>query len=328
MSLTLQNFFHKPRITILADKPNWAYDICAQQLVKHLHNDFSITIKYVREKPILEENMFDLLHVCFWGEKYHTQFNIPPNKIVKEISSHRWQYDRQYGPCSAKKFVKKFLQDACFFCATSLRLYNLLVPFIPNIHHVANGIDTKKFFASDNFPMGEIRLGWAGNCNDPIKGIKKILYPASKGYNLELADGSLSYDKIATFYQCKDLYIVTSKHEGEPLPLIEAMACGCFPVCYDVGIVPELIEHKKNGYIVTEYTIEKFRKAFKWCENNLKYIRSQRKVISEELHKKRNWELCSQTYKSLWFYALNNINNHKIYDNNMNLVKKIFRYFT
>lgn len=325
--MIVQNSSGKPRITILADKPNWAYDICAQQLVKHLHNDFSITIKYVREKPILEENMFDLLHVCFWGEKYHTQFNIPPNKIVKEISSHRWQYDRQYGPCSAKYFVKKFLQDASFFCTTSLRLYNLLVPFIPNIHHVANGIDTKKFFVSDNPSLGEMRLGWAGNSKDPVKGIEKILCPASKEYNLELADGTLSYDKIATFYQYKDLYVVASEHEGTPLPLIEAMACGCFPVCCDVGIVPEIIQHKRNGYIVTKRTIKNFKYAFLWCENNLEYIRSQRKIISEEIHKKRNWELCSQTYKNLWFYALDNINNKKNYNKNITLLKKIFHYF-
>ena len=39
------------------------------------------------------------------------------------------------------------------------------------------------------------------------------------------------------FFRKIDVYTVASRHEGEPLTLIEAMGAGCFPVCSDVGIV-------------------------------------------------------------------------------------------
>lgn len=329
----LEKFSRKPRITILADRPGWAYDICAQQLSKILRNDFDITVKYVCQNPTLDSHDFDLIHVCFWGEKYHTQFNIPKNKILKEISSHRWQYDKNFGPCAPQEFPKTFLDDASFFCATSLCLHNLLSPFIPNLFHVINGIERSQFFPIDIIPQGKMRIGWAGNSKDPVKCVDTIIRPAAADFDIEFAEGTLPHTKIAAFYQAKDIYTVASEHEGTPLPLIEAMACGCFPVCCNVGIVPEIIEHKINGYIVTEHTVEAFRNAFEWCANNIEYIRSQRKNISQKIHSIRNWEACSQTYKEFWLYALKEIyfpifrNDDLTADTNLSLFKQFCSVF-
>ncbi len=50
--------------------------------------------------------------------------------------------------------------------------------------------------------------------------------------------------------QFGSIFLLTSRYEGFSLSLIEAMSQGLVPVVYSVGIVPEIIEDGKNGYVV------------------------------------------------------------------------------
>jgi hypothetical protein len=46
------------------------------------------------------------------------------------------------------------------------------------------------------------------------------------------------------------LYVSPSSHDGTPNSLLEAMACGCFPVVGDIESLREWIEHGVNGLLV------------------------------------------------------------------------------
>lgn len=301
-----RKYNRKPRIGILVDRPGWAYDIIANKIKEELSDQFNIKIYYVSLKDKLNENDFDLLHVCFWGEKYHTKFNISPQKIVKEISSHRWQYDEIYGKLPPADFKIKYLQDASFWAVTSERLKNILIPYIPSIRHIKNGFDPSTFYPPSNAPTGEISLMWAGNARDPIKGISDILIPAARNYNLYIAKGDIPHHCLAEQYRKNDIIVICSQHEAGPLPLLEGMACGCFPVCCDVGIVPEVIRHKQNGYIVSKRSPEAFREAFQWCDSHLAEIRNNRFQIAHSI-KDRMWKKCASTYAVFWNDVLRKI---------------------
>lgn len=299
-----EKFLHTPRVTIVVDTPDWAFDISIQQVIKYLEHYFDITVKYVVDSPHLDEKNFDLLHICFWGEQIYKKFSIPAHKIVKEVSSHRWQFDDRYGTLTPEQFVEGYFQDAQFAVATSVRLMETLSPFLPYLWHIENGVDTKVFFCSAAVPSGDMRIAWVGNATDPVKGVHDILLPAANTYNLTLADGFLPHGDLPQLYRSADVIAICSAHEGEPLPLIEAMACGCFPVCCDVGIVPELVRHKQNGFIVSERTTEAFAAAFAWCKEHLHGIRSKRDSIAEEVAAKRDWAQCAGSYKAAWEKAL------------------------
>lgn len=47
-----------------------------------------------------------------------------------------------------------------------------------------------------------------------------------------------------------DLLLITSKHEGLPYVLIEAMSRGLIVISYKVGEIPNIIENGKNGFLV------------------------------------------------------------------------------
>ncbi|MBV8895738.1 MAG: glycosyltransferase [Acidobacteriaceae bacterium] len=55
--------------------------------------------------------------------------------------------------------------------------------------------------------------------------------------------------KVAPWLRTIDIYINSSWSESFPNALLEAMACGCFPIGSNVGGIPELISHGKNGLL-------------------------------------------------------------------------------
>jgi glycosyltransferase involved in cell wall biosynthesis/protein-tyrosine-phosphatase len=53
------------------------------------------------------------------------------------------------------------------------------------------------------------------------------------------------------YYRSLDLYLNTSRHEGLPLSVVEAMACGVPVVSAAVGGIPEVVADGEHGFLVT-----------------------------------------------------------------------------
>lgn len=50
-----------------------------------------------------------------------------------------------------------------------------------------------------------------------------------------------------------DVFLMNSRLEGGPLPLLETMGLGMWPICTPTGMAPELVQHGRNGYLVSGY---------------------------------------------------------------------------
>ena len=58
------------------------------------------------------------------------------------------------------------------------------------------------------------------------------------------------YEEMPNFYSKGDILVVTSESEGNPMPVIESMHSGRPVISTDVGIVPEIVNHGRNGWII------------------------------------------------------------------------------
>ncbi|MDO8482927.1 MAG: glycosyltransferase [bacterium] len=54
---------------------------------------------------------------------------------------------------------------------------------------------------------------------------------------------------LISYYKTANLFLQTSLYEGFGLALLEAVACGCPSVSSDVGIAPELLNHKGHSFV-------------------------------------------------------------------------------
>lgn len=70
--------------------------------------------------------------------------------------------------------------------------------------------------------------------------------------------------KLALYYSCADVFIFPSLAENCPLVVLESLACGTPVVAFQVGGLPEIADHKKNGYLAKYEDLEDFLKGIRY----------------------------------------------------------------
>jgi glycosyltransferase involved in cell wall biosynthesis len=70
-----------------------------------------------------------------------------------------------------------------------------------------------------------------------------------------------STSEISSIYQQANIFVLTSEHEGTPNVLLEAMATGLPVVATSVGGVPEIVRHRRNGFLVAQDDINELLNA-------------------------------------------------------------------
>lgn len=58
-----------------------------------------------------------------------------------------------------------------------------------------------------------------------------------------------------------DVYCMTSKVEGMPISLIEALACGLIPICTAVGGIIDMVDDGNNGFLSYDLTTKSYIEA-------------------------------------------------------------------
>lgn len=79
---------------------------------------------------------------------------------------------------------------------------------------------------------------------------------------------ALSYEseemKIANIYNAVDVFATPSLEENLPNMIMEAMACGTPCIGFNVGGIPEMIDHLHNGYVAEYKSAADFAKGLKY----------------------------------------------------------------
>jgi glycosyltransferase involved in cell wall biosynthesis len=296
----------RPRVYLLADRPGWAFHHAACALIARLSSRFDLRLIYQGvETRDLDPSQIDLLYVYWWGDQTYRHLGIPRERIVKEVASHRWEREAKFGPIDLATFAARYLDDCATVTTPSLRLFERLAGHDPDLDlfHCPNGVDLACFRDSPRRWRG-LRVAWSGNPRDACKGLHDVLEPACAGrFALECTDGRRTHAQVAALYARSDVIAVASDAEGEPLPLLEAMASGCFPVTTDVGIARELVVSGVNGLIV-ERTPEAFARAFLWCETHLAAVRRAGRLNARLIAQERDWDRVAERHADVFDAAL------------------------
>jgi len=161
---------------------------------------------------------------------------------------------------------------------------------------IANPIDTKKYYPKDKNQIRErlhlpadkkIVLFAAVKASDPRKGIdylveasrimaqhpNEILFLIAGNHGEEIKKqlalparslGYVSSNEMAEIYNACDLFVTPSLQENLPNTIMEAMACGTPCVGFNIGGIPEMISHGKNGYVAKYKDADDLAKGILW----------------------------------------------------------------
>lgn len=82
-------------------------------------------------------------------------------------------------------------------------------------------------------------------------------------------------ENVADYYLNSDAFCLSSVHEGMPITLIEAFACGCVPICTPVGGIIDSIDNKITGYLSKTVSGEDYYDAIMTFMNNKEKINKE-----------------------------------------------------
>lgn len=86
---------------------------------------------------------------------------------------------------------------------------------------------------------------------------------------------------LVNIYNSVDLYVTPSLEENLPNTIMESMACGVPCVGFNIGGIPEMIDHLHNGYVAQYKSSEDFANGIYWLLNNPDY----QEISSQACHK-------------------------------------------
>lgn len=294
---TIANF-NKPIVWTLHDM--WAFTGGC-----HYTQDCNKFVDFCGACPILGSNKnFDLSH-SIWQRKHNAWKNI--NLTVVCLSS--WM---------AK-------------CAASSSLFrNRRIEIIPN------GIDTYQYKPINrqivrellNLPQDKqiILFGAINATSSPRKGFYFLQLALKELCKTEWQDkvelvvigasqpdnqtdfcfktkylGKLSDDiSIAQIYAAVDVFVAPSIQDNLPNTVMEAMSCGTPCVGFNVGGMPDMIEHQKNGYLAEPFEIQDLAQGIGWVLENKQRHQKLCEYARRKVEQEFSQELQARRYASLY----------------------------
>ncbi len=105
-----------------------------------------------------------------------------------------------------------------------------------------------------------------------------------------------SEKKKAQLYNFVDLLAIPSRLDNLPNVGLEAHSCGTPIVGFKVGGVPEIVKHKKTGYLVNPFSLKSFIKGIFYVMKN------QKRLSKNSIKKSKIWspKIISTKYKKLF----------------------------
>ena len=195
---------------------------------------------------------FDVVHAHFSFSSYVASLARVKPLVVSLMGS-----DLKATPWN-KKMIR-FFSMAFRWREIIVKSRDMAVDLPMEVHVIPNGVDTELFVPMDK-EMCRQRLGWK-------EGVKHVLFPANpdraeKDFPLaQEAVSLLDYDvqshvfenvehkDTVYYYNAADAVLLTSKWEGSPNVIKEALACNCPLVSTDVGDVRERGEGLEGCYV-------------------------------------------------------------------------------
>ena len=299
-------------VLLIADRPGWAYDILAKSIIAH-NPDIHISLQYiVNIRDSIEDTDFtdfDVVYFFLWYDAMRYGPKIPGFDFEKTCvgihSIASWE-NRGLNTEQATLVCNQFAATGYI----SKELGGLIK--LDRGFFTPNGVESSIFFPSPLPERGPLRLMWVGNPSvkhhGDNKGFNSIVQPVVDSFDAEQVtlhtatpESPVARESMGDFYRSNHVLICTSKHEGGPLPIVEALACGRPVISTKVGIVPEVVQHESNGLLI-QRSRQSLRKAIQKLLDEPKLLESLANQSSASI-KTRLASETAQHYRTMFEFA-------------------------
>jgi len=339
----------RPKILMVADNPDWAYDHIAQFVISELgekydfYTDFVVFnlkkqghgirawlgqkryyLKRFHRRRILPHGKgYDL--VCFLGYYFPVigNFNISAKGIIQGIytdgfppQSYPGEPEREI---TIQEFVDKYLDMATVVLAGSKAIYDRYKPHVKNLYYATGAIDTNLFAPLEHVKSDEASLvvGWTGNPRRPFKGFYDFVVPAVEqaaslrpGISLKTRfSGPLR--TLPRFYSDVDLLVIASIADAGPSSFLEAGACGVPTISTRIGFPAEVIHHGENGLFV-DRSVDSIVNAILHLYDNRGLLERMGRNIRRDIEEQWGYEARSKLWDRVFEESVHRVSGNVI----------------
>lgn len=294
------------KVLLAPTAPGWAFDHRAKDLLSLSIPGIQFELKYLHDIRKKDQDAYDLIYpMTLDGAKIlHQRADIRYSSMAAGITSLRsiegYRMDRHSFDPRFIRFLRR-LRGINTASDEICRLFDKQLP----IYKTRVGIDEVLFKPKrSRRPNKQFTIGWVGRIDKPehreLKGYDLVV-SALKNMDVALdirtfKEHYVPREKMIAFYQRLDGFICSSRSEHIPLPILEASACGVPIITTKVGIVPELIRHKRNGLIVARNS-EAIRKAVRYLMLNPQQRHDMGKNVRGTIEDKWTWKVCMKDWE-------------------------------
>lgn len=111
--------------------------------------------------------------------------------------------------------------------------------------------------------------------------------------------GFIAPDDMPDLYNAADLFVTPSLQDNLPNTIMEAMACGTPCIGFHTGGIPEMIDHRRNGYVANYQDAQDLANGLLWtlfeADTDVLSSNARRKVMEEYTQEK-----VAQQYREIY----------------------------
>jgi len=113
-------------------------------------------------------------------------------------------------------------------------------------------------------------------------------------------------DYLAALFSAADIFVIPSIIDNYPNTVLEAMSCGTPCVGFKVGGIPEMIDHKVNGYLADPFDTKQLAEGITWILSKKNRRDELGKNARAKIEKECNEMKIAQEYKMMYESILEN----------------------
>ena len=193
--------------------------------------------------------------------------------------------------------VERFaFREANKTCVTQ----RLELGFLGRLEHRQKGVLDLPLIVARLIDLGvDFRLRIAGKGKHEKRLFEELAEARQRGYVEFL--GPLNHAAIPEFLQSIDIFLFTSRFEGMPNALLEAMAVGALPVCFNIeGITDFMLDDGKSGHLVNQGDICGFCDRIFAMSEDRDRLEQMRRKVAMETRRRFSREATALNYGSLF----------------------------
>lgn len=300
---------NKPKILLVIDKPNWAYDHIANMIINGLNDKYDFYKEYQILKPKtwkswivyqfyrlqkikhrrVSSDEYDLC-IYFWWKSIDLLPNIRAKKYLVGIFTEGFPpgFSKELQGLTIEQFYSNFLSKVDGIICGNENIKNFYREFSLPVYYATCATNIELFQFNRKKRIGKkLKICWTGNPNRSFKGFYDYVEPAVKIAQKSYPDIELvtrfkgPIKSLPKFYEDVDLMVNASIGDAGPSFLLDAGACGVPSISTNVGFASELINNYENGLMVKRDVQEIANKIIEVYEDRVLLAKMSRNISSD-----------------------------------------------